>query len=145
LSDQGEVEIRRRLPAPISDVFRWWTDAERLAEWMSPVGTVEAEVDLRVGGGFRIVMTSGDIVLDHVGEYLEIEVPTRLVFTWRSPFTGPESSLVSIELERDGESATWLRLVHSRLPEAVAPSHRDGWGTMLDRLASQMHPQREEV
>jgi uncharacterized protein YndB with AHSA1/START domain len=132
------IEIRRRLPAPVAEVFRWWTEPDRLQEWMSPIGTVEAEVDLRVGGALRIVMRGDGTVIEHFGEYLEIEPPRRLVFTWRSPFTGAEPSLVTLELEPEGASATQLRLVHSRLLESALTSHRDGWGAMLDRLRGQI-------
>jgi uncharacterized protein YndB with AHSA1/START domain len=138
LTSPHQVEINRRLSVPIGEVFRWWTEPDRLEEWMSPVGTVDAEVDLRIGGALRIVMKSGDTVIEHVGQYIEIERPNRLVFTWRSPFTGPEGSIVTLDLEPDGDDATLLRLVHSRLPDSVAPSHRDGWGSMLDRLASRV-------
>jgi uncharacterized protein YndB with AHSA1/START domain len=132
------IEIRRRLPATVAEVFSWWTEADRLRQWMSPVGTVEAEVDLRVGGALRIVMRGDGTVIEHVGEYVEIEPPRRLVFTWASPFTGAEPSLITLELEPDGEEATNLHLVHSRLPESAVSSHRDGWGVMLDRLRGQM-------
>jgi uncharacterized protein YndB with AHSA1/START domain len=132
------IEIRRRLPAPVAEVFRWWTEADRLREWMSPIGTVEAEVDLRVGGALRIVMRGDGRVIEHVGEYLEIDPPRRLVFTWVSPFTGAEPSLVTLELEPEGEDATHLHLVHSRLLESAATSHQDGWGGMLDRLRGQI-------
>jgi len=135
LSGPHHVEILRRLPVPIGELFRWWTEADLPEEWMSPVGTVEAETDLRVGGALRIVMKSGDTAIPHTGAFIEIDTPTRLVFTWVSPYTGTDPSLVTVELEPDGENATQLRLVHSQLPGAVAPSHRDGWGTMLDRLA----------
>ena len=135
MSGPHHVEILRRLPVPIGELFRWWTEADLLEEWMSPVGTVEAETDLRVGGALRIVMKSGDTVIEHVGQYLEIERPTRLVFTWQSPYTGPQPSIVTVELQPDGDGATNLRLVHSELPESAAASHRDGWGSMLDRLA----------
>jgi len=138
LSGPGTIEIRRRLPAPVEEVFRWWTEADRLREWMSPIGTVEAEVDLRVGGSLRIVMRGDGRVIDHVGEYVEIDPPRRLVFTWVSAFTGAEPSLVTVELEPEGEGATQLRLVHSQLPESIAASHRDGWGSMLDRLAGSL-------
>ena len=130
------VEIRRRLPAPVDDVFRWWTDPERLQEWMSPVGTVEAEVDLRVGGTIRILMKGEEMEIEHRGVYLEIEPPRRLVFTWRSRFTGPQPSIVTVDLEPDGADATRLHLVHRQLPEAAVESHRGGWGTMLDRLSA---------
>jgi uncharacterized protein YndB with AHSA1/START domain len=132
------VEIQRRLPAPVDEVFRWWTDPERLQEWMSPVGTVEAEVDLRVGGSIRIVMKGDGMVIEHQGTFLEIEPPRRLVFTWSSPFTGPLPSIVTLELERDGAHATRLHLIHRRLPEASAESHRGGWGAMLDRLGGKL-------
>jgi uncharacterized protein YndB with AHSA1/START domain len=138
VSGPGVVEIRRRLPAPVSEVFRWWTEADRLEEWMSPAGSVEAQVDLRVGGAFRITMKSEGTVIDHAGEYLEIDPPRRLVFSWSSAYTGPRPSLVTVELEPDGEDATLLRLVHTQLPDAVADSHRGGWGKMLDRLFRQM-------
>lgn len=128
------IEIRRRLPAPVAEVFRWWTEADRLREWMSPIGNVEAEVDLRVGGALRIVMSAEGTVIEHFGEYVEIESPRRVVFTWASPFTGDQPSLVTVELEPDGADGTMLRLVHSRLPESAAESHEHGWGAMLDRL-----------
>jgi uncharacterized protein YndB with AHSA1/START domain len=141
------IEIRRRLPASVAEVFRWWTEADLLREWMSPIGTVEAEVDLRVGGALRIVMRGDGTVIEHVGEYVEIEPPRRLVFTWASPFTGVEPSLVTVELEPEGADATQLHLIHSRLPESAAPSHQGGWGAMLDRLRGQLRarvqPKRE--
>jgi uncharacterized protein YndB with AHSA1/START domain len=132
------IEIRRRLPASAAEVFRWWTEADRLREWMSPIGTVEASVDLRVGGALRIVMRGDGTVIEHVGEYLEIDPPHRLVFTWASSFTGTEPSLVTVELEPDGADATRLLLIHSRLPESAASSHQGGWGAMLDRLSGQL-------
>ncbi len=135
MSVPGVVEIRRQIPAPIAEVFDWWTQAEKLRQWMSPVGIAEVNVDLRVGGAFKIVMKSGDAAIPHTGAFIEIQRPTRLVFTWVSPYTGPDPSLVTVELEPDGENATQLRLVHSQLPSGVASSHRDGWGTMLDRMS----------
>ncbi len=136
MSGPAFLEVVRRLPAPIAEVFRWWTEPELLARWMTPIGTVEADVDLRVGGSLRIVMRSGDTVIEHSGTFLEINPPGRLVFTWASPFTGDEPSLVTVDLEPDGDRATVVRLHHSQLPDAVAESHRGGWGTMLDRLAA---------
>lgn len=135
MSRTDEVEIRRRLPAPAAEVFAWCTRAEMLRQWMSPVGFAEANVDLRVGGAIQIIMRSGDVSIRHEGEFLEIDPPRRLVFTWVSPYTGPEPSLVTIELEAAGDNVTDLLLVHRQLPPEVAASHRDGWGKMLDRLA----------
>lgn len=129
------IDLERRLPASIAEVFRWWTEPELLALWMTPVGSATATVDLRVGGALRIVMSGGDTVIEHRGTYTQVEPPKRLAFTWASPFTGVEPSLVTIELEPDGDHATILRLRHSKLPQAAGESHRGGWGTMLGRLA----------
>jgi uncharacterized protein YndB with AHSA1/START domain len=143
MSRPGLVEIRRRLPAPIAEVFRWWTEADRMRQWMSPVGTVEAEVDLREGGSFRIVMMGEGVAIEHVGQYTEVEAPRRLAFTWSSPFTGPRPSLVTLELEPDGDRATLLRLVHAELPESAAEPHRGGWGAMLVRLEAAIEGRQE--
>ena len=138
MSGPGVIDIRRRLPGTVAEVFKWWTDPDLLQEWMSPIGTVEAEVDLRVGGALRIVMRGDGTVIEHSGEYPEIDSPHHLMFTWVSPFTGTEPSLVTSELEPEGADATLLHLVHSRLPESIAASHRDGWGAMLDRLRGKL-------
>lgn len=137
MTGRDAIEIQRRLEAPVDEVFRWWTDPERIQEWMSPVGTVEAEVDLRVGGTLRIVMRGDGIEIEHSGTFMEIDPPRRLVFTWTSPFTGPHPSVVPVELEPDG-GATRLHLIHSQLPAAAIASHRGGWGAMLERLEGRL-------
>jgi uncharacterized protein YndB with AHSA1/START domain len=130
---QTALVVERVLPASPDEVFDAWTTPSRMAAWMSPVGAAEAEVDLRVGGSFRVVMVEAR--LEHTGEYLEIDRPSRLVFTWVSPFTGAEPSVVTVELHPHDEG-TRVVLMHERLPEDVVDGHRDGWGTMIERLAA---------
>lgn len=132
------IEIRRRLPAPIGEVFRWWTEPDLLRQWMAPIGTVEADIDLRIGGALRIVMKGDGRVIEHTGEYLEIDPPRRLMFTWVSSYTGIKPSVVTVELHPAGKNVTDLHLVHSQLPQDAASSHRDGWGAMLDRLSGRL-------
>jgi uncharacterized protein YndB with AHSA1/START domain len=131
------VDIRRVLPAPMAEVFRWWTEPALLERWMTPTGSVDAEVDLRVGGRLRIVMKDGAVHIEHDGEYVEIDPPRRLVFTWRSRYTGG-ASLVTVTLEPDGESSTRIRVVHEQLPPEVAASHGGGWTAMIERLEKEM-------
>ena len=128
----GALVVERVLPASPDEVFDAWTTPSRMAAWMSPVGAAEAEVDLRVGGSFRVVMVEAR--LEHTGEYLEIDPPSRLVFTWVSPFTGAEPSVVTVELHPHDKGARVV-LTHERLPEDVIDGHRDGWGAMIERLA----------
>jgi uncharacterized protein YndB with AHSA1/START domain len=128
-----EVELRRHLPAPPEEVFRAWTDPELMSQWLTPVGTATASVDLRVGGAFSVVMSGEGTTIEHTGEYLEVEPPHLLVFTWRSPFTGGEPSVVSVRLVPVGPG-TELTLVHRQLPADAVESHAGGWGQMLERL-----------
>jgi uncharacterized protein YndB with AHSA1/START domain len=100
---------------------------------MSPFAEADASVDARLGGGFTIVMRGRGQAIQHTGTYLEFDPRHRLVFTWSSPYTSPQPSVVSISLVADGE-ATQMTLVHDRLPAAQVESHRGGWGQILDNL-----------
>lgn len=137
MSDASDttLETRRRLQAPPERVFVAFTDPALLARWMTPVGIARAEVEVRVGGTFRIVMSGAGREIEHTGEYLEVDPPRRLRFTWQSPYTGPEPSVVEVTL-RAIEGGTELTLIHRLLPPGAAASHAGGWGTMLDRLAA---------
>ena len=79
-----ETVVRRIFDAPRHLVFEALTQPELLRRWYGPPGwsLVVCEVDLRVGGSFRFVSrrdTGKDV--GQRGEYLEIEVPERLVNT----------------------------------------------------------------
>ena len=128
----GALVVERVLSASPDEVFNAWTTPSRMAAWMSPVGAAEAEVDLRVGGSFRVVMVEAR--LEHRGEYLEIDRPRRLVFTWVSAFTGEDPSVVTVDMHAH-DDGTRVVLTHERLPEDVVDGHREGWGTMIERLA----------
>jgi uncharacterized protein YndB with AHSA1/START domain len=136
-SPSKAVRVERLLPAPIAEVFAAWTHPELMAQWLAPTGSAEVEADVRVGGQFRVTMIAGDVRLVHTGEYLVVDPPHRLSFTWRSPYTGPGASQVDVFLSARG-SATRLILVHERLPDETRSSHEGGWMTILDRLVALM-------
>lgn len=138
MSDGRSIEVTRRLSAPIDEVFRWWTESALVERWMAPMGDVRATLDPRVGGSLKVVMSGQGVVIEHTGEFLEIDPPRRLVFTWKSRFTGGQPSVVTVELEPDGDDATLVRVVHAELPESAVVSHRDGWGGMLARLEREL-------
>jgi uncharacterized protein YndB with AHSA1/START domain len=102
---------------------------------MSPFATAEATVDARVGGAFTIVMLGQGQSIRHTGTFLELDAPRRLVFTWASPYTGDEPSIVSVSLAPAGDG-TELVLIHDRLPLDQVQPHRGGWGSMLDHLST---------
>jgi uncharacterized protein YndB with AHSA1/START domain len=129
------VRLERLLPARVEDVFAAWTEPERMTQWLAPVGRAEVEADVVVGGRLRVVMTDGEVRIEHDGEYLEVHPPTRLSFTWRSRYTGDGPSVVTVELS-DEAGSTRLVLRHERLPPEARASHAGGWGAILDRLAA---------
>ncbi len=128
------IRIERMLPVPIEEVFAAWTDPAHMSRWLSPTGHAEVEVDPRVHGKFRVVMVDDDVRIEHTGEYVVFDPPRLLAFTWRSPYTGPEPSVVTVTLTPEGDT-TRLLLVHEDLPVQQVSSHAEGWGSILTRLA----------
>ena len=140
----ARVAIERILPASPADVFRAWTEPESLRIFMCPGSVTSAlvEADVRVGGRFRIVMRDDETDIVHTGEYRVVEAPSRLVFTWQSPVTGPGGSLVTITLSPEA-GGTLLVLTHEQLPdEDVAGRHRRGWASIVEKLERHL---REEA
>jgi uncharacterized protein YndB with AHSA1/START domain len=76
--------INRTFEASIETVFAAWTDPEQLTRWMPPTGfsMKMLAADIRPGGSSFYVMTNGDdVTMYGRAAYLEIERPTRLVYT----------------------------------------------------------------
>ena len=136
--DQPSLTLTRRLKAPAAKVFAAWTDPQLITRWWHPVASndrVEAEIDLRIGGRFRVrVHTAGGEQHDVGGEYREIVPHSRLVFTWAWHSTPERESLVTVALE-DITDGTLLTLSHQRFfDEAARDRHQVGWCVALDSL-----------
>ena len=135
----GTLVVRRVLPVPREHVFAAWLDPESLARWMCPgdVTSATVQLDPRVGGAFRITMRRGRGAVEHRGEYLVIEPPSRLSFTWTSVNTDLRPTVVTVEL-RDTGSGTELTLTHERLPAAQVDPHRRGWTDIVRKLEAEL-------
>jgi uncharacterized protein YndB with AHSA1/START domain len=129
--------VRRQLAVPRERVFEAWLDSESLARWMRPGNFTHATVtvDPRVGGGFRILMEGrtdgGDY--EHRGEYLAIEPPSLLSFTWISNATDHKPTVVTVEFHERGPG-TELVLTHRRLAPKAVEAHREGWTDVVRLL-----------
>lgn len=128
------LTLEREYAATPERLFRAWTDPDELAGWFSPNPdlAVVADVELRVGGRFRVAM--GPHVVG--GIYREIEAPHRLAFTWRwETEEGAEETVVVVRFEPLAAGRTRLILRHERLPnEDERSGHEQGWRPTLDRL-----------
>ncbi len=143
MSSQITLVVRRTIEARPERVFDAWTRPEHLVKWWGPrpVTCIEAEVDLRVGGRYRIANLLPDgSVLFISGEFEVVEAPRRLVYTWRTEQTSepePEWSRVSVRFEPQANSnATEVIVLHERIDsEATRKGHELGWLGCLDNLA----------
>ena len=138
-SQDTTLIVRKFIRATPERLFAAWTEPEQLKKWWGPrsVTCVDAEVDLRVGGHYRIgnQFPDGNVVWIS-GEFQVIEPPHKLVFTWS---IGPESQaaeLVTILFEPKAAGATEVIVVHERIPSKTArDTHEQGWFGCLDGLA----------
>ena len=136
-STTESVSIERELVIDASPetVWEFLVDPEKVVLWM---GTA-ASFDARPGGEYRVEVIPGHTA---VGEFVELDPPHRLVYTWGwepgedGPATVPPgASTVEVELAPSGDG-TALRFTHRDLPStASADSHGLGWDHYLERLA----------
>jgi uncharacterized protein YndB with AHSA1/START domain len=86
-----------------------------------------AEVDPKVGGRYTFTERRPDMGdVEHTGEYLEIDRPRRLVFTFGVPTFDPGFTTVTIEIRPDGDGCE-LTLTNEGVPAAYQDGNRDGW------------------
>ena len=123
------------LPAPAEQVFAMFTDPRQLIRWIG----ISADLEPWPGGRFRFEVVPGQFC---EGQYVVLDRPVRLVFTWgwTDPGFGlaPGTSRVEVTLTRAGTDGrqTRLRLVHTGLAGDLGLLHDDGWSRFLGRLAA---------
>jgi uncharacterized protein YndB with AHSA1/START domain len=135
-----EVTITRVLDAPVDAAWRAWTDAEQLKQWFMPHGfsVPECTVDLRPGGALRMVILGPDGSKSTTdGEFLEVEPPTRCVFT-STAFDGALAVRNTVTFEDRG-GTTELTL-HAEVTKAskelraALAGMEEGWLQTLEKL-----------
>jgi uncharacterized protein YndB with AHSA1/START domain len=131
------ARVERLLPVPPADAYDAWVDADRLRRFICPEpGTAEVAIDPRPGGSLRIVMAFPDRARVIEGEYLALERPSRLTFSWRPQWRERES-VVTVSFEPRGDGETLMTIVHSQLPSASVPSYQRGWASVGAQLGGQ--------
>ena len=128
--------VRRTIRATPERLFDAWTDPTQLVRWWGPKGVVctHAEIDLRVGGRYRLANRFPDGAVVWInGEFEHVERPSRLVYTWR---VEPESALerVTVRFDSVGDG-TEIVVLHERIPDSARRDrHEVGWRDCLERL-----------
>lgn len=139
LAERPFLNLARSYPVPPEKVWRAWTDPEAIRRWWGPGGHEPvslAQLDVRVGGRFRIVF-GGPEGREHecAGVYREVVPNRKLVFTWTWPNSTPErESLVTITF-RATNGGTELDFRHEQFfEEAVRDGHKQGWSESFVKL-----------
>ena len=131
-----KLVISRVIQAPCALVFHAWTDPVHIANWFGPewVECRSFDLDVRIGGAYRLHMVSknGDHIA--VGEYREIIPNQRLQFTWERAAEGLPLTLVTVDFEDLGK-ATRLTLTHEGFKDqADCDDHNEGWTSLFEKF-----------
>jgi uncharacterized protein YndB with AHSA1/START domain len=95
---------------------------------------IVARIDARVGGRYSFIERRPDMgEVEHVGEYLEIDRPRRLVFTFGVPRFDPGMTVVAVDIRPDGEGCV-LTLTNDGVPHDYLEGNRQGWTRILAGL-----------
>lgn len=137
-TSEREIVASRTINGPPRLVFEAWTKPELFTRWWVPksfpVSLLSCEMDVRVGGKYRLVFDSGSQPMAFFGTYLEVTPGARLV--WTNDEGGEEVAAITTVTfeERDG---TTLLTMHDRHPskEALdASGSSDGTPESWDQL-----------
>jgi glutathione S-transferase len=142
------LHVSRFIRAPRERVFQAWTSADlRRKWWVAPQGLSHCEIDARVGGRYCMKQVGGcddepelDPNYEWVmqGEFLEVDPPKRLVFTWQVNHVNEPAGreVVTIEFS-EASGGTEVSLTHEGiLSDRIHQGTEKGWSIMLDSQAA---------
>src|ERR1043166_6178068 len=98
-----QAVVIHRFSVSAERVFDAWLDVALLGRWMFGPAVrderiVQLSLEPKVGGKFSFVVNRQGTEVDHVGEYLVIDRPRLLVFTWATRDSLPNTSRVIVEI-----------------------------------------------
>jgi uncharacterized protein YndB with AHSA1/START domain len=137
------VRVTRRFAASAERVFDAWLDPASARRWLFATEygeMIRNEIDPRVGGRFTFTERRGSEDIEHTGEYLEIDRPRRLVFTFGVPAYSSEFAEIAVEIRPLPAGSCELTLTQAMAPEFAEYRDRtqDGWTKILNGLAKEI-------
>jgi uncharacterized protein YndB with AHSA1/START domain len=160
MSSDVIVRVSHRYSASAERVFDAWLTPGQASRFLFRTRTgnvMQCEITPEVGGGFTVTdrrpAADGDeSVFDvvHMGKYVEIDRPKRLVFDFSVlTFGSDDTTRVAVEVAPLGPLASELTLTHnlgnSALARNMEETTRKGWNTMLATLEREVFPRRVGV
>jgi uncharacterized protein YndB with AHSA1/START domain len=133
-----ELVVTRLFNGPPRIVFEAWTRPELMKLWWAPkssgVPLLSCEMDVRVGGQYRLEFGQPGSSFAFFGKYLEVEPPSRLVWT-NDESEDAAVTTVTFE-EKDGQTLLVLHELYptkEALDEAIA-GMADGMPEQFEQL-----------
>jgi uncharacterized protein YndB with AHSA1/START domain len=144
---RATVQVQRRFDVPPWAVFDALVDPAKVRTWIAAPNltdeSVRIDLKARVGRAFCFIVGRGAAEVTHSGEYLEVDRPERLVFTWVVSSVSKETTLVRIDLKPVASAwgGTDLVLSHERvLPSDLARTEAR-WSDILEAIATIVQPE----
>ena len=140
LAARPSLTLTRRFSAAPEKVYAAWADPQRLVQWFGPgsveEGSVKADIDLRIGGRYRISFNANGNYNEVGGVYREVVPNQKLVFSWAWHSTPERESLVTVSIRPEG-GGTLLVFNHAQfVDEKARDNHQRGWTDLLGKLES---------
>lgn len=135
--DTHALEVSRVINAPIERVWQAWTDPAEMKQWYAPesLTTPEAEVDLKAGGAYRIVMEGQDGRHVAIGTFSVVDAPRKLAFSWKWEGSPEGETQVTITLEEVEGGRTNVTLKHEGFADEKSKDfHAQGWESTFNKL-----------
>jgi uncharacterized protein YndB with AHSA1/START domain len=114
-----------------------WLNPDSFRRWMRPSDAELIYLELHpvVGGSFRFDLQEKDgRIFVHTGQFLEIQRPQKLRFTWNSTVLGKHTSVVTVEFQEQTDHCLMVLLHELPEDDAIFRDHNRGWSVILDRF-----------
>jgi len=139
-TSEREIVVTRTFDCPARVVFEAWTKPDLFKRWWVPksipMSLLSCELDVRVGGQYRLVFSYEGATTEFFGRYLEVTPPTRLVWTNDEGGEGGAVTTVTFE-EKGGKTRLVVHDLHpskEALDDAIASGSTAGLPESLDQL-----------
>lgn len=141
-NETPHLRIVRRFDVSPQVVYDTFTDPELMQVWWGENTTFD--IDLRVGGRWTIIRREEETTYTATGEYLEIERPHRLKYTYAMPQFSPNIDIISVEITPEGAGCvvTFVQTgedianeLRELLPGSISASEV-GWQQAFDLMAA---------
>ncbi len=139
-SSDRELVVTRTIDGPARIVFEAWTNPELFQRWWAPksfpISLVACDLDVRVGGGYRLYFSCEGSTIEFHGRYLEVTPHSRLVWTNDEAGGGGQVTTVSFE-EAGGKTLVVVRDLYpskEALDGEIASGSASGMPEALEQL-----------